>query len=84
MKIRSIFLLALASVMIGSTFAPAQAIGAKTATYYIAVNGKDSWSGRIPKPNVGRTDGPFVTLEAACKAARRLGTPQDALRQKQI
>jgi len=76
MKIQSVFLIALASVMIGSTFAPAQAIGAKVGTYYVAVNGDDSWSGRLPKANLGRTDGPFATLEAACKAARRLGTKQ--------
>ena len=76
MKIQSVFLIAFASVMIGSTFAPAQAIGAKAGTYYVAVNGNDSWSGRISKPNVSRSDGPFATPEAACKAARRLGTEQ--------
>ena len=76
MKIQFVFLIALASVMIGSTFAPAQAIGAKAGTYFVAVNGNDSWSGRISKPNVSRTDGPLATLEAACKAARRLGTQQ--------
>jgi len=76
MKIQSVFLIAFASVVIGSTFAPAQAIGAKAGTYYVAVNGNDSWSGRISKPNVSRTDGPLAALEAACKAARRLGTKQ--------
>jgi len=76
MKIQSIFLIVFVSIMIGSTFAPAQAIGAKAGTYFVAVNGNDSWSGRIPKPNLGRPDGPLATLEAACKAARRLGTQQ--------
>jgi hypothetical protein len=76
MRIQSVFLIALTSVMIGSTFAPAQAIGAKAGTYFVAVNGNDSWSGRLSGANVERTDGPLATLEAACKAARRLGTQQ--------
>jgi len=52
-------------------------------TYFVAVNGNDSWSGRLRRANAKRTDGPFATPEAACKAARWLGTPQDALRQEQ-
>jgi len=62
--------------MIGSTFAPAQAIGAEAGTYFVAVNGNDSWSGRLPKPDVNRMDGPFATLEAACEAARKRDTKQ--------
>jgi len=76
MKIQSVFLIAFVSIMIGFAFAPERAIGAKAGTYFVAVNGNDSWLGRLPKPNVSRTDGPFATLEAACKAARRLGTKQ--------
>lgn len=45
-------------------------------TYFVAVNGNDSWSGRLRRANAKRTDGPFATPEAACKAARRLGTEQ--------
>jgi hypothetical protein len=52
---------------------------AEAGTYFVAVNGNDSWSGRLPKPNVSRTDGPFVTLEAACEATRRLGTEQSRM-----
>ncbi len=76
MNKRFIFLIAFVSIMIGFAFAPERAIGAKAGNYFVAVNGNDSWSGRISKPNVSRTDGPFATLEAACKAARRLGTQQ--------
>jgi hypothetical protein len=42
--------------------------------YYVAIEGDDSWSGRLPRANAGRTDGPFATFEAACKAARKHGT----------
>jgi hypothetical protein len=76
MKMGHIFLIALMSLSIGSAFVSVQAEQAKAGTYFVAVNGNDSWSGRMTKPNLGRTDGPFATLEAACKAARRLGTEQ--------
>ena len=46
----------------------------KSGTFYVAPNGNDSWSGRIPQPNADRTDGPFATLSAACRAARTMGT----------
>ncbi|MHC4426378.1 MAG: right-handed parallel beta-helix repeat-containing protein, partial [Planctomycetota bacterium] len=45
-------------------------------TYFVAVNGNDSWSGWLPEPNPDRTDGPFATLSAACRAARKPGTRQ--------
>jgi hypothetical protein len=45
--------------------------GPREGVFYVAVNGNDSWSGKLPKANAQRTDGPFATLEAACKAARR-------------
>jgi hypothetical protein len=45
-------------------------------TYFVAVNGSDSWSGRLREPNPDRTDGPFATLRAACRAARKPGTKQ--------
>ncbi len=48
----------------------------KPGTFFVAPNGSDSWSGRIPKPNVDRTDGPFATLSAACDAAQKMGTKQ--------
>ncbi len=48
--------------------------GARDETYYVAVNGDDSWSGRLLRVNAKRTDGPFATLKAACKAARKNGT----------
>ncbi len=48
----------------------------KSGTFFVATNGNDSWSGRIPQPNAKRTDGPFATLHAACRAARKLGIKQ--------
>ena len=37
---------------------------------YVAVDGRDSWSGTRPSP--GADDGPFVTLERARDEIRRL------------
>jgi len=48
----------------------------KTGTFFVATNGKDTWSGRIPRANANRTDGPFATLHTACGASRKLGTKQ--------
>jgi hypothetical protein len=44
-----------------------------TITFFVAPNGNDDWSGRLAQPEAGRTDGPFATLHAACRAARRPG-----------
>ena len=38
--------------------------------FYVAANGKDSWSGRLAEPNADGTDGPFATLEHARDAMR--------------
>ena len=76
MKKQSVFLIALALLSVCSLFALVQAVVAKTGTYFVAVNGNDSWSGLLSKPNSNRTDGPFNTLGAACEAARKLGTKQ--------
>ena len=42
------------------------------ATFYVATDGSDSWSGRLPAPNADRSDGPFATLEKARDAIRRM------------
>ena len=61
---------------VGLAFASAQESATRDSVYYVAVNGDDSWSGRVARANAERTDGPLATLEAACKAARTLGTKQ--------
>jgi hypothetical protein len=76
MKRRYIFLIVLASLVVGSFSVPAPAANAREETFFVAVNGSDSWSGRLTEPNTDRTDGPFATLHAACRAARQEGTGQ--------
>jgi hypothetical protein len=39
--------------------------------FHVAVNGQDTWSGRLDKPNPAGTDGPFATLNQARKAIRQ-------------
>lgn len=34
-------------------------------TFYVAPNGNDFWSGRLPVPNAAGTDGPFATFDRA-------------------
>ena len=36
-----------------------------SVTFYVAQNGKDSWSGKLAAPNSTGTDGPFATFEHA-------------------
>ncbi|PWC57082.1 carbohydrate-binding domain-containing protein [Azospirillum sp. TSO22-1] len=38
--------------------------------FYVATNGKDTWSGKLAAPNADGTDGPFATLQAAQRAMR--------------
>jgi hypothetical protein len=39
---------------------------------YVAPNGNDAWSGKLPAPNATKTDGPLLTVEGAQKAVRAL------------
>ena len=45
---------------------------AAETVFYLATNGRDSWSGKLAEPNARRTDGPFQTLQRAQKAVRAL------------
>jgi len=40
--------------------------------FFVATNGNDQWSGRLPAPNRKGTDGPFATIPAALKNVRVL------------
>ena len=42
------------------------------ADFFVATNGDDNWSGTLPDPNEGGTDGPFATLHRARDAVREL------------
>jgi Right handed beta helix region len=76
MKTRCIYRMVLPIFIVGCLFSPARAISAGTEPLFVAVNGNDSWSGRLQAPNADRTDGPFATLHAACHAARKQNAGQ--------
>ena len=42
------------------------------ADFYVSPEGSDLWSGTLPEPNSGKTDGPFKTIEQAQKAVKNL------------
>ena len=46
---------------------------------YVAVDGNDSWSGRLEKANGDKSDGPFATLQRARDAIRQLHSQSDLL-----
>jgi len=41
-------------------------------TLYVAQDGNDGWSGKLPEPNASKTDGPFATPLKAQQAVREL------------
>ncbi len=43
------------------------------ADFYVAANGNDAWSGKLPAPTPDGADGPFATLERARDAVRTIG-----------
>lgn len=42
----------------------------RTSIFYVATNGNDAWSGRLPTPNKAGIDGPFASLSGARDALR--------------
>jgi len=45
--------------------------------FYVAPNGKDTWTGRLSEPNSSKNDGPFATIQKARDAIRELKQQQD-------
>jgi len=70
MKMYGLLISSLLLLSVYSLSAAGQVAGVEENTFYVAVNGDDSWSGRLSQPNAERTDGPFATLRAACRTAR--------------
>ncbi len=49
----------------------------KGAVFYVATDGNDAWSGKLPSPNRKKSDGPFATLTHArdeTRATKKLAT----------
>ncbi len=40
--------------------------------FYVSTHGNNNWSGKLSKPNIAKTDGPFATLKKARDAIRNL------------
>jgi parallel beta-helix repeat protein len=56
-------------------------VNALAADWYVAPDGDDRFTGRVPAPNAARDDGPFVTLERARSAVRAARTAGDSASQ---
>lgn len=78
---RTLMLMATGLVATLATVVPRVAAGAVpgAAVYYVAVDGRDDWSGTLPEPNAGRTDGPFASIAKARDAIRAFKAAQGAL-----
>ena len=52
------------------TLLTAAALAQAQTAFYVSPNGNDAWSGTLPSPNAGSTDGPFASLARAQSALR--------------
>ena len=50
-------------------------LGGMALTLHVSPTGDDAWSGRLPRPDATRADGPLASLEGARQAIRRLPRP---------
>ncbi len=58
------------SILIVSAALALFAATAFATDWYVATNGDDAWSGKLPTPNADSTDGPFASLIRARNAVR--------------
>jgi len=49
-----------------------------SGVFFVATNGNDQWSGRLPAPNREGTDGPLATLPGALKTIRGVRLQHDS------
>lgn len=61
-----------AGVAIGALLFAGGVSGETPLTYFVAPNGRDTWSGRLPNANAEGTDGPFPSITRARDAIRAL------------
>lgn len=73
-------MLALGCATLIPAFSSATALAAGRTEFFVAPNGKDTWTGRRSSPNWRKSDGPFATVSRALAAAReaRKGQPGTA------
>ena len=63
--------------LLSAALVVAATLGHAAPTLYVATNGNDAWSGKLPAPNQQGNDGPFRTLEKARDEVRRLKAAGD-------
>lgn len=59
-----------------ATICPPGRAAKPKANFFVAPEGNDRWSGRLPEPNAQRSDGPLATISGAQQAVRRLISEQ--------
>ena len=64
------------STFLGLVIMAAATQHSQAAVFYVATNGNDAWSGKLPAPNKQKTEGPFATLHRARDAMRELKRQQ--------
>ncbi|MGB7585682.1 MAG: hypothetical protein WBM11_12615, partial [Terriglobales bacterium] len=67
-----VVLMCISTSLVASAADAEPTLAAVAANFYVAINGKDSWSGRLSAPNSKHTDGPFASVARAQKAVKAL------------
>ncbi len=62
--------LALLTGMLWALPARAEENKSVAADFFVAPNGNDAWTGKLPAPNAAKSDGPFLSIVRAQKAVR--------------
>jgi parallel beta-helix repeat protein len=60
--------------LLGMALAASGTAWAEAPVYFIAANGNDAWTGKVPDPEAAGQDGPFATLARAREALRSHGS----------
>lgn len=70
MKAKRLSLLVVLPLLVWARHQPRLRLPEERADFYVSPDGRDSFSGTLPRPNSAATDGPFRTLPAAVRAVR--------------
>jgi hypothetical protein len=73
MSLRHLGAITLCALLLATTAAPAEVLFQPNGpVYFVAADGNDAWSGKLPSPATDGSDGPFATLPGARDALRAL------------
>jgi hypothetical protein len=80
-SLRISLIAAIAVISVLTAYNQSRAADEAKGDLYVSVDGKDTWSGRLPAPKADGTDGPLATIDAAQREVRKLRQAQPQRKQ---